>query len=219
MKLLREMCSQMNGGYSISASGREHVMSFWEYAAFLANSAVFILIGGHEASQASRLFTPAAAAAIGLVLIGRIAAVYPLCAVFARSQLKVDIRHQHVLVWGGLRGALALALALAIPDLLPEKDAVIIAAFAVVAFSIFAQGLTMPWLIRTLDLARKSRLERKGQLRQRRLDGDATSATARQRGRPAGLRACGRANPRRRDGDISNAISTAWDARPRERRL
>jgi CPA1 family monovalent cation:H+ antiporter len=142
-------------GCSISASGREHISSFWEYAAFLANSVVFILIGGHEASQASRLFTPAAALAIGLVLIGRIAAVYPLCALFARSPLKVDIRHQHILVWGGLRGALALALALAIPDSVPEKGAVIIAAFAVVAFSIFAQGLTMPWLIRLLGLTRE----------------------------------------------------------------
>ena len=142
-------------GWAISASGREHINSFWEYAAFLANSAVFILIGGNEAGQASRLFTPAAALAIGLVLIARIATVYPLCALFAHSPSKVDIRHQHVLVWGGLRGALALALALAIPDSVPEKGAIIIAAFAVVAFSIFAQGLTMPWLIRRLGLTRK----------------------------------------------------------------
>jgi CPA1 family monovalent cation:H+ antiporter len=141
-------------GCSISISGREHLLSFWEYAAFLANSIVFILIGVHEANQASRLFTPAAALAIGLVLIGRIAAVYPLCAVFAGSGLKVDLRHQHVLVWGGLRGALALALALAIPDSVPEKSAIIVSAFAVVAFSIFAQGLTMPWLIGRLGLTR-----------------------------------------------------------------
>jgi monovalent cation:H+ antiporter, CPA1 family len=143
-------------GCFISPSGREHLVSFWEYAAFLANSIVFILIGGHEANQASRLFTPAAAGAIGLVLIGRIAAVYSLCAVFARSALKVDLRYQHVLVWGGLRGALALALALAVPDSVPEKSAVIIAAFAVVAFSIFAQGLTMQWLIRVLGLTPKT---------------------------------------------------------------
>ncbi len=142
-------------GCSISATGRAHLMSFWEYAAFLANSIVFILIGAHEASQASRLFTPAAAVAIGLVLIARVAAVYPLCAIFARSSLKVDLRYQHVLVWGGLRGALALALALAVPDSVPEKSAVIVAAFAVVAFSIFAQGLTIAWLVRVLGLTRK----------------------------------------------------------------
>ncbi len=142
---------------SISDAGREHVLPFWEYAAFLANSIVFILIGGHEASQGSKLFTLAAAVAIGLVLIGRVAAVYPLCVLFARSRLKVDIRYQHVLVWGGLRGALALALALAVPDAVPEKGAIILAAFAVVAFSIFAQGLTMPWLIRIFWLEAQSR--------------------------------------------------------------
>ena len=139
-------------GCSISNAGREHLVSFWEYAAFLSNSVVFILIGVHEANQASRLFTPAAALAIGLVLAARMATVYPLCASFLGSRLKVDLRHQHVLVWGGLRGALALALALAVPDEVPEKGAIIVAAFAVVAFSIFAQGLTMPWLINILGL-------------------------------------------------------------------
>ena len=139
-------------GCSISAAGRDHLVSFWEYAAFLSNSVVFILIGVHEANQASRLLTPAAALAVGLVLTARVATVYPLCATFMRSRLKVDLRHQHVLVWGGLRGALALALALAVPDEVSEKGAIIVAAFAVVAFSIFAQGLTMPWLIKVLNL-------------------------------------------------------------------
>jgi CPA1 family monovalent cation:H+ antiporter len=139
---------------SISDTSRGHVLSFWDYAAFLANSVVFILIGGHEADQATRLLTPAAAVAIGLVLVARVATVYPLCALFARSRSRVDMRHQHVLVWGGLRGALALALALAVPDSVPEKGAIIIAAFAVVAFSIFAQGLTMPKLTRALGLVR-----------------------------------------------------------------
>jgi NhaP-type Na+/H+ or K+/H+ antiporter len=40
----------------------------------------------------------------------------------------------------------------------PIANDIIIAAFAVVAFSIFAQGLTMPWLIRVLDLTRKTKL-------------------------------------------------------------
>ena len=145
--------------FSITESSRSHVISFWDYAAFLANSVVFILIGGYEAGQAAQFFTPAAAIAIVLVLIGRVAAVYPLCAAFARSPLKVDMRHQHVLVWGGLRGALALALALAIPASVPEKSAIVVASFAVVAFSIFAQGLTMPWFIRRLGLIQKAESE------------------------------------------------------------
>jgi CPA1 family monovalent cation:H+ antiporter len=143
-------------GCALSSAGRDHVMSFWDYAAFLSNSVVFILIGAHEANQATHLFTPAAGWAIGLVMVARLATVYPLSALFAGTGLRVDLRHQHVLVWGGLRGALALALALAVPDSVPEKGEIILAAFAVVAFSIFAQGLTMPWLIQSLRLKREA---------------------------------------------------------------
>jgi CPA1 family monovalent cation:H+ antiporter len=45
---------------------------------------------------------------------------------------------------------------LAIPTSIPEKGAIVIAAFAVVAFSVFAQGLTMPWMIGVLSLTRKT---------------------------------------------------------------
>ena len=142
-------------GY-MSPSGRSHVVAFWEYAAFLANSVVFILIGLHEAAQGRRLLTQTTLIAVALVSLGRMVAVYPLSAVFNRSALAVDIRHQHILVWGGLRGALGLVLALALPDSLPEKDEIIAATFAVVAFSIFVQGLTMPLLIRRLGLVRNN---------------------------------------------------------------
>ena len=138
-------------GY-ISQSGRSHVLAFWAYAAFLANSLVFIFIGLHEAAQGRRLLTPTTLIAIALVLLGRAAAVYPLAAAFFRSALAVDLRYQHILFWGGLRGALGLVLALALPDNVPERDDIIVAAFAVVAFSIFVQGLTMPLLMRKLGL-------------------------------------------------------------------
>jgi CPA1 family monovalent cation:H+ antiporter len=139
---------------SISDEGREHVLSFWIYVAFLANSVIFILIGMHTAVQPFALFTFPAALAIGLVLLGRAVAVYPLSALFARSELKLDWPCQHILFWGGLRGALALALALAVPASVPERFEIIVVAFAVVAFSILVQGLTMPWLMRRLGLER-----------------------------------------------------------------
>lgn len=138
---------------SISESGRGHVLAFWEYAAFLANSVVFILIGNQEAHQNLTFVAGAAAAAIVLVLAARALAVYPICALFTRSKLRIESTHQHILVWGGLRGALALALALALPESVMERGEIITVAFAVVAFSIFVQGLTMPWLIRRLRLS------------------------------------------------------------------
>ena len=135
---------------SISAAGRQALGPFWEYLAFVANSLIFLLIGAQEAQQHfSGLWLPVVLA-ITLVTLGRAAAIYPLCALFARSRFKVALRHQHVLFWGGLRGALALALALALPEDLPRRDVIVVITFAVVAFSVFAQGLSITPLLRRL---------------------------------------------------------------------
>ncbi len=137
---------------AICEGGRAHVLAFWEYVAFLANSFVFILIGENEAHTGNKLISWAAFAAIVLVLLGRAVAVYPLCLLFARSRLAVPLKYQHVLFWGGLRGALALALVLALPDDFPQRGEIVATAFAVVAFSIFIQGMTMPLLVGKLGL-------------------------------------------------------------------
>jgi CPA1 family monovalent cation:H+ antiporter len=137
---------------SISDGGRGHVIAFWEYVAFLANSIVFILIGVHEANQPFGLLTVGMLIAIALVLAGRLLSVYPIALLFAGSKLRLDASYQHVLFWGGLRGALALALALAVPAEVPERLEIVVTAFVVVAFSIFAQGLTMPVLMRRMGL-------------------------------------------------------------------
>ena len=141
----------------ISEAGRPHVLAAWEFFAFVANSFVFLLIGIELAGiDITRLGWITAAAAIVLVLVGRAIAVYPLSNLFRASRLKVRAGYQHVLFWGGLRGALALALTLALPPGVRERGPIILSAFVVVAFSIFVQGLTMPWLVRRLGLARKA---------------------------------------------------------------
>lgn len=141
---------------AISDKGRSAVESFWEYAAFVANSLVFLLIGMRETRQNFAAVWWPAMVAIVLVTIGRAAAIYPTCFLFSRSSLRVTARHQHILFWGGLRGALALALVLGLPDGLPYREEIISISFAVVAFSIFVQGLTIgPLLHRLGELARK----------------------------------------------------------------
>ena len=132
----------------ITSRGREAVEAFWEYAAFASNSFVFLLIGMREAHQNFFSGWRVVLLAIALVTLGRAAAVYPCCALFARSASRVPTRHQHVLFWGGLRGALALALALALPPEVPQRDLIVTASFAVVAFSVFVQGLTITPLLR-----------------------------------------------------------------------
>lgn len=86
---------------SISDSGRPAVLSFWEYAAFLANSLVFILIGGREANISLGPLLSVAAAATLLSLIGRAATVYPIGWMFRRSALRIPGSYQHVLWWEG----------------------------------------------------------------------------------------------------------------------
>jgi CPA1 family monovalent cation:H+ antiporter len=132
----------------ISPRGKEAVEAFWEYAAFLANSLVFLLIGMRGVHVHVLAIWFSAAAAILLVTLGRAAAIYPCCALFAWSGRRVSARHQHVLFWGGLRGALALALALGLPPSIPMRDDIVAISFAVVAFSVFVQGLTMTPLLR-----------------------------------------------------------------------
>jgi len=60
-----------------------------------------------------------------------------------------------VIVWGGLRGALALALALSLDSTFPERDRVLDLTFGVVVFSILVQGLTVKPLLRILGLANR----------------------------------------------------------------
>ncbi|MDQ6652846.1 MAG: sodium:proton antiporter [Acidobacteriota bacterium] len=138
------------GHLSLAAESRKTVEEFWEYVAFFANSLIFLLIGMRVAIQNFRAFIPAAIAAIFLVILARAFAIYPSCLLFLRSKLRVTARHQHILFWGGLRGALALALALGLPPQMPGRDDIIAVAFAVVAFSIFVQGLTITPLMRRL---------------------------------------------------------------------
>jgi monovalent cation:H+ antiporter, CPA1 family len=132
----------------ISDRGREAVQDFWGYAAFVANSLIFLLIGMHVEMQDFGAVRVPALIAILLVTLGRAAAVYPCCALFLRSRQRVPAKQQHMLFWGGLRGALALALALALPAAVPERETIIAISFAVVAFSIFVQGLTMKPILR-----------------------------------------------------------------------
>ncbi len=133
---------------AFSAEGRLAVGAFWEFIAFAANSVIFVLIGIQETQQNFSHAGHLMLTAIGLVLLARAAAIYPLCGLFAGSRLRVTVVHQHLLVWGGLRGALALALALSLPEGMAQREQIISVAFGVVTFSIFVQGLTMAPLLR-----------------------------------------------------------------------
>jgi monovalent cation:H+ antiporter, CPA1 family len=135
---------------SFTDKGRDAVASFWQFIGFMVSLLIFILIGIRGAYQDSTNLLIPTIIAILLVLLGRALAIYPLSALFLRSGLQVSFNHQHILFWGGLRGALALALALGLPSEVPQREAIVVVAFGLVAFSIFTQGLTIVPFLRKL---------------------------------------------------------------------
>ena len=119
------------------------VREFWSFAAFVSNLLVFLFMGLHLGSLRAGALGPLALLAVALVLAGRTLTVYPLALLFGRTRLRLPLADQHVLVWGGLRGALGLALALTLPDSFPGCEAIRAMTFAVVGFSVLVQGLTV----------------------------------------------------------------------------
>jgi CPA1 family monovalent cation:H+ antiporter len=53
-----------------------------------------------------------------------------------------------VVAWSGLRGAVSLAAALALPINCPERNLILLVTFVVILATLVGQGLTMPWLVR-----------------------------------------------------------------------
>ncbi len=138
----------------MSARTRLALWSFWEYATFLINSLVFLLIGMEvHLSDLLRQWRPTLLGIVG-VLLGRTLSIYGLTPISNLITKKIPFRWQHVLVWGGLHGSLSLALALSLPLSFPYRDQILQLTFGVVAFSIIAQGLTIKPLLRLLGMGR-----------------------------------------------------------------
>ena len=129
------------------------VFNFWEYAAFLANSFVFLLIGLQIDLNILVSDWQIILWAIIAVLVARAASIYGLSWI-GRG---VPRRFKHILYWGGLRGAISLALALSLPVELGDQIPVIRSmAFGVVLFTLLVQGLTMKPFINKMALGHKS---------------------------------------------------------------
>jgi CPA1 family monovalent cation:H+ antiporter len=143
--------------FALSSHGRQFVLAFWEFAAFVANSLVFLLIGLAMANVSTN-GPIALAVVIALALAGRAATVYPIALAFRRSRWAISWGETHFLWWSGLRGALALALALALPPDSPYRDNILVGAFGVVAFSVLIQGLTAKGVLQALKLDRSEPL-------------------------------------------------------------
>ena len=140
---------------TMSASTRLVVYNFWEYAAFVANSFIFLLIG--LTIDLNILFEnwQAIAWAILAALVARVVSTYG----FSSFGREIPAKWKHVLFWGGLRGAITLALALSLPEegiFIAERGRLQAMAFGVVLFTLLVQGFSMDWLVKRLKLIVRS---------------------------------------------------------------
>jgi len=137
------------GEKGMSPTTRIAVFNFWEYVTFLVNSAIFLMIGLQIEVSALWENRVLGLWAIVAVLVARAIGIYGLTS-FGRS---IPSKWRHVLFWGGLRGAIALALALSLPAAMGEhRNTLTLMTFSVVLFTLLVQGITMEGLLRRLGL-------------------------------------------------------------------
>jgi monovalent cation:H+ antiporter, CPA1 family len=132
---------------------RQHLDTFWELLDQILNAVLFLLIGLEVTHlRVSTELAVVVAIAIPLVLAARLVSVgIPVLAL--RPFREFSPHAVMLLTWGGLRGGISVALALALPAG-RERDVILVVTYGVVVFSILVQGLTMGRLVRAL--ARRS---------------------------------------------------------------
>jgi CPA1 family monovalent cation:H+ antiporter len=139
--------------YAMSETTRANLTQFWNFTDEILNSLLFLMIGFEVVSiEFSWPALFAAGLAVPLSLVARFVSV-------AVPSLPLNLNSPRkgpalaILTWGGLRGALTVALALAVPAMTPARDVVIAMAFGVVLFTLVVQGLTLPPVIRRAGVA------------------------------------------------------------------
>ena len=128
--------------YALSERSRDYVVSFWLLVDEILNAVLFLLVG-LEAIVVWRetAIMLVALAVVPIVLVARLVSVGgPLLVLYRISSLGRGA--VPILVWGGLRGGISIALALSIPKG-PNQELILAATYAVVFFSVLVQGSTI----------------------------------------------------------------------------
>ncbi|MDQ2902291.1 MAG: sodium:proton antiporter [Ktedonobacteraceae bacterium] len=137
----------------LSEQTREIVDAFWSVLGFLANALIFLLVG-LELNPVKFLTFPGlnsilanAGLAICAVLIARLLMVYLLPRAWTSVKVRSLPLWRVTLFWSGLRGALSLALVLALPLEVPKREVLLISTYAVILFTLLVQGLSIRVII------------------------------------------------------------------------
>ncbi len=136
----------------MSERTQEAIDTVWEFLAFVMTAIIFLLVG--LAISVGDIVDSAEAIIVGIlaVLIGRALVTYGMLGGASRLVRRpsggVPIGWLHVLFWAGLRGAVAVALALSLPEDLPQRAHLQTITFGIVLFTLIAQGGTISWVVR-----------------------------------------------------------------------
>jgi CPA1 family monovalent cation:H+ antiporter len=148
------------GLQSTSPTTRITLENFWEFMSFVVNSLIFLVIGLKigSADLPSNILFPTAVAVIA-VLLSRAILVYGLTWLNNRlyPPTRIEMSYRHVMFWGGLRGAISLALVLTLTGNVLGSEIALqfqVMTFGVVLFTLLVQGTTIERLINRLGLAR-----------------------------------------------------------------
>jgi len=148
--------------------------AFWEILIYLVNALLFVLLGLQLRNIVDRLSGSswetllAYAALVSAVVIGIRLVFVPIFTYLPRLMFeRVRVhdpsppwRYPAVIAWTGIRGAVSLAAALALPTDFPQRELIVFLTFSVVLVTLVGQGLTLPALIRVLQMEPDDRAER-----------------------------------------------------------
>ena len=134
---------------AVSDETRRHLDDFWELVDEILNAVLFLMVGLVTLNlHLTRWVGLAMAAAVGVVLFARAASVSVSAALTSAPWRRrggggpIGPGTVVLLTWGGLRGGLAIAMALSLPGG-PERNLIVAATYAVVVFSVLVQGTTL----------------------------------------------------------------------------
>jgi Na+/H+ antiporter len=150
-------------GTILTPGSRVLWLSTWKMIGFVLNGFVFVLIGLELPEILQGLAGRSPAEVVGLVaLVCAVVVATRFVWIFTASQLpgsprqvvarqdpRLATRLTFVVSWAGLRGAVSLAAALALPASFPERNLILLATFAVILVTLVGQGLALPFVVRS----------------------------------------------------------------------
>lgn len=141
------------GRAKISPSVHSYLKHFWEFLAYIANALIFLLVGLSVNLKSVVNSLDILAVVILAMFVSRAVITYGLIPILGRMPKSIPISkaYQTAIYWGGLRGAIALAIALSL-DNFEHKQLFIALVMGAVLFTLLVNGLTMEPLMKLLGL-------------------------------------------------------------------